>query len=455
MDLRISEFRSPLQSELDPLVLLDRKALLSVQNQVVDFSSPSSIMSLVVVPHNIKPTALEAQSRQSVTSRALVALASTSHEILTPHCFSSDTPIDQLPTAIMSASLGRSIVHHDIELKIAALKESGYDGIEIHWDCLSNEARRLAGVQAGAPLSDAAIFAGARSVREKCDAAGLKVLCLEPFLHYPGLLPVSRRAERLKEVPTWFRVTDILGTNIIQVASPMFGGLGVSACHDRIVEDLTMLADMALAWRPQPKYWAYEAMCFGATPTRSWEAAWKQVQAVDRPNFGMVFDTFQILGHCYADPTASDGKAVRADEALENTLRQIRRVFGGPRNAPNRSKVFFVQLGDADAPSPPLSEHSDIFDSRQHATLKMCWARNYRKFPGEGYMPALRLAHTFIVECGWRGWISAEYFNADTETPSSRFPRQAAKRCRRGHNAFVAAMMEGKEGDVNSSEQLA
>ncbi|EPQ32014.1 uncharacterized protein PFL1_00212 [Pseudozyma flocculosa PF-1] len=340
----------------------------------------------------------------------------------------------------MSASLGRHAARHGLEAKIAALREAGYHGIEIHFECLQNEARRLFSLDSAVAPCAEQLYAAARSVRARCEAASLQIICLEPFLHYPGLLPTSRRDERLAEVPMWFTLADLLGTDMIQVASAMFGGPFVSNDESRIVEDLTILADMGLRW-PRPKFWAYEAMCFGHCTT-TWEQAWRQVQRVDRPNFGIVMDTFQILGAIYADPTSVDGKHVGADEAVEATLTKLRDTFEGPANAANRSKIFFMQLGDARKMDPPLSEESDIFDASQHANVKMCWARMHRLFPGEGYMPAQRIAQVILQDCGWRGWVSAEYFNADTFTDDAAFPAQAACRCRKGHDEFIEAMQE-------------
>ena len=288
-----------------------------------------------------------------------------------------------------------------------------------------------------APLPDQ-LYAAAQSVRAKCDAASLPIFCLEPFLHYPGLLPISRRDERLKEVPVWFTVADILGTDMIQIASAMFGSPGVTADEARIVEDLRILADMGLAW-PRTKFWAYEAMCFGHSTT-SWTQAWREVELVDRPNFGMVVDTFQILGDAIADPTVIGGLKPNADQLLEETIEQLRMTFSDPAK---RAKVFFMQLGDGKLMDPPLSKTHELYDASQHANLKMTWARTNRLYAGEGYLPGWRVAQTLLVDCGWRGWISAEYFNLDTESKDDRYAEQSAMRCRQGHEKVLAAL-----GDV-------
>lgn len=296
------------------------------------------------------------------------------------------------------------------------------------------------------------MLSAAKQVKSLCDSHNLAIICLEPFLHYPGVLPISKRDQRLhEEVPLWFEVSDILDTDVIQVASAMFGGEGVATGdEERVVEDLRLLAEAGLNWRggsgaststPRTKYWAYEAMCFGAYTT-TWEQAWRQVQLVDRPNFGMVVDTFQICGASYADPSdpTGQGKARDADAAFEATISRLRSTFGGdsPEAKRNRDKVFFVQLGDAELISdPPLSETHPLFDKKQHANLKMAWARQCRLFQGEGYMPCHRVAQVFLEECGWRGWLSAEYFNRDQMDEDPAYIDRAAERCMVGHQAML------------------
>ncbi|CAO1616757.1 unnamed protein product [Jaminaea pallidilutea] len=357
-----------------------------------------------------------------------------------PYLLPESTPVQKQPRALMSAAIGRTPAVHSIDTKIAALKSNGYNGIEVHFECLTNEARRIFNLASDAQPADHQMYAAAREVRHKCDVADISVLCLEPFLHYPGLLPVSRRDERLRELPLWFTLTDILGTDMIQIASAMFSGPGVTLEESRIVEDLRILADMGLQWH-RPKFWAYEAMCFGAGTTK-WTQAWREVQLVDRPNFGMVFDTYQVLGAVYADPTVAGGKRPDADQAAAQTFEDVRNTFAGPHNAANRAKIFFVQLGDAAAPSPPLSEDSPLYDPQQHASLMMTWGRIFRRWPGEGYMPTRELAEVFLRECGWRGWISAEVMNSEAFSQSPDYPMEAAARCRKGQDDYIQAIVD-------------
>lgn len=291
------------------------------------------------------------------------------------------------------------------------------------------------------------LYTAASHIRAICDEEGLAIICLEPFLHYPGMLPLSKRDQRLHdELPVWFTVSDILGTDVIQIASAMFGGEGVATGdEERVVEDLRLIADLGLAWRDstglgqsRPKFWAYEAMCFGAYIT-TWEQAWRQVQLVDRPNFGLVVDTFQIPGACYADPSAVDGKAANADAEMEASLERLASTFGGDsaQARANRQKVFFVQLGDGAKMDPPLTTSHPLFDAKIHSNVKMAWARTNRKFQGEGYLPCNRVAQIFIEKCGWRGWLSAEYFNEDQMNEDDSYPEKAAERCMKGHQFFL------------------
>lgn len=364
------------------------------------------------------------------------------------------TSLRQLPKGIMSLSLGKH-AEHTFARKVQACAKARYEGIEVHFEDAVNVARSQYHLASDAQPSEAQLLSAAATMKQTCDEANLRIICLEPFLHYPGCLPLSKRDARVKDdVPLWFALSDELGTDVIQVASAMFGGEDVATSDEaRIVEDLRLIADAGLSWRGKDgkgglrtKYWAYEAMCFGAYTT-TWEQAWRQIQLVDRPNFGMVVDTFQICGAYYADPSAQDGsgKARDAEEAMAGTLARLRATFGGDSEQAriNRSKVFFVQLGDAK--QVQMSEDHPLFDAKQHSNMKMAWARSYRLFQGEGYLPCHQVAQLFLEECGWRGWMSAEYFNVDQTTETTEYVDEAAERCMKGHEAFLATTTEKTE----------
>lgn len=67
--------------------------------------------------------------------------------------------------------------------------------------------------------SEPAILKAAEWARGLCDANGLVVMALQPFINYDGLLDEGKHAEQIVKLKLWFKVVKILGTDLIQVPS--------------------------------------------------------------------------------------------------------------------------------------------------------------------------------------------------------------------------------------------
>lgn len=139
-------------------------------------------------------------------------------------------------------------------------------------------------------------------------------------------------------------------------------------------------------------------MCW-SNPVVSWQVSWDVVQAVDRPNFGLVLDAFHIAGYEYADPavpgcTRPDGK-----ERLAKSIEDLKQVHA--------DKVFFVQLCDAEKLEQPIVEgQSPYYNAEQPA--RMSWSRNCRLFPYEddrgAFMPIEEVMKG-IFATGFQGFV--------------------------------------------------
>ena len=309
-------------------------------------------------------------------------------------------PLSSLPRGIMSLSLGAPL-RHSIDSKILACVAQGWQGIEIHIDdirtrakasaiasastvaasggYLNEEQTRCLSNPAGYEPDRQEMIVAAHAVAALCQATNLTVICLEPFLHYPGMLPLAARNERLRtELPLWMEISDILGTDVIQVASAMFGAEQrpgtVTGDPERNIEDLKLLAAAGKAWPTRVKYFAYEAMCFGAY-CRTWRQAWEQIEKVNEDNFGMVLDTFQILGGAIADPGRTDGLVEGWQQILKQECDDLVSTFAGEANESKRRKLFFCQLGDASLPPEPINEQHPAFDPKQHGEQLICFEK--------------------------------------------------------------------------------
>ena len=316
--------------------------------------------------------------------------------------------------AISSMSLGRCYAGHSLKHKLFMAAKHGLEGIELFYEDLVGHATSQS-------ASD--LLAAAASVRAICDAFGLHIICLQvrvyvqyacetyinfpkPFMHYEGLLNRTRHGDRIQEIKLWMRLAHVLRTDTIQVPSSFLPQDQISSDVELIVCDLRELADLGLQQTPVIRF-AYESLCWG-TYVDKWEACWDIVQRVDRANFGVCLDSFNILGRIYADPTSHSGKNLGAEVEVRESIRRL-----VDRIKPHREKIFFIQIVDAERLEQPLQPGHAFYNAEQPA--RMSWSRNCRLFYGEtergAYLPVRDVAHAIINDIGYDGWVSMELFN--------------------------------------------
>jgi 4-hydroxyphenylpyruvate dioxygenase len=298
----------------------------------------------------------------------------------------------------------------------------GYEGIELFHEDLADVAYQLS-KEASSPSgpSQQAQLAAARHIRSICQTRRIQILCLQPFSQYDGLLDRAEHDRRLEQLRFWFDLAHELNTDIIQVPANFLPAQHVTEDLDLIVSDLREVADMGLQTNP-PIRFAYESLCW-STRVDTWERCWEVVRRVDRSNFGMCLDTFNIAGRIYADPTVPSGKTPDADDAVhESIARLVQQV--------DVRKVFYVQVVDAEKLSEPLVPGHDFYDPEQPA--RMSWSRNCRLFYGEersgAYLPIREIAEAFFHGLGFQGWVSLELFNRRMGDVDRDVPVELARR---------------------------
>ncbi|KAJ5247764.1 hypothetical protein N7468_002747 [Penicillium chermesinum] len=285
--------------------------------------------------------------------------------------------------AIASMSLGRPWIH-DLPGKLMQAAAHGFEGIELFFDDLDCYAQRTFN---GNHLE------AARQTRRLCERLGMTIICLQPFSMYEGLLDRAESDRLLDEkLPRWFTLARALGTDMIQVPSnflgpdPETGKARTTGDRGVIVRDLQRLADLGAGAGFR---FVYEALCWGEH-IDTWEASWEVVQGVDRPNFGLCLDSFNIAGR----------------------------------------KIFYVQLVDGERLDAPLDERHPFYVAGQPA--RMSWSRNARLFPCEesrgGYLPIVDVARVFFEDLGFRGWVSLELFSRTLADPDPFTPAEHARR---------------------------
>ncbi|KAH8667458.1 putative 3-dehydroshikimate dehydratase [Tricladium varicosporioides] len=331
--------------------------------------------------------------------------------------------------AIASLSLGRAWLH-ELPPKFSAASASGLPGIEIFFEDLAYLAASLPGGPTPANHLHAA-----HQIRSLCDSLSLEIMGLGPFSDCEGLLCPIARAAKLQELYLWFDMARILGTDIIQIPST-FRSEGLTGDMEKIVTDLREIADLGKAQSP-PFRFAYENLCF-ATYNDTWEKAWAVVKGVDRENFGLCLDTFNIAGRGWADPASLDGKLPNADAVFRQSLKNMVKEI-------DVKKIFYVQVVDAERMSAPLDERHPFFVEGQRP--RMSWSRNARLFICEeergGYLPVVDVLKAITDEkngLGYKGWISMEFFNRSLTKEEANVPKDHARRAVESWKKLVKVM---------------
>jgi 4-hydroxyphenylpyruvate dioxygenase len=312
----------------------------------------------------------------------------------------SFTAMANFRPAILSASLGRAWLH-DFEKKAQQAAKHGFEGIEIFYEDLDHLARQSHKVE---EPNDDQILAAAEYAKKVLDGLNLTTVGLQPFLFYEGLLDRQQHAQLIEKIKLWFKIAKRLGTDTIQIPANFLPAGQLTGDIDVIVDDMIELSDLAIKEDP-PIRFAYEALCW-STHVDTWENSWLVAQKVDRPNFGLCLDTFNIAGRVWGDPASPTGKTPNADADLKASLDRL------VREVP-LDKVFYIQVVDAERMEAPLVKgHAFHVDGNPP---RMNWSRNARAFIYEkdrgAYLPVEQVAQALIKGLGYKGWVSMELFS--------------------------------------------
>lgn len=318
--------------------------------------------------------------------------------------------------SICTMSLGRCFAGHSLGHKLDMAKKYGFQGIEVFSEDLIDLTLSMPGAD-----SPANQLAAARTVRRMCETRGLEIICLQPFMHYGGLVDRDAHRQQLRDAQLYMQLAQALGTDHICLPSSFLPAGVITEDMGLIVQDMIQIADMGLAQSP-PLRFSFEALSWG-TRVDTWEASWAVVQAVDRPNFGLALDTFNLAGRVYADPASPTGCTPDAERELRLSLERLVATVD-PR------KIFLVQVADAERLTNPLNEQHPFYSAEQPA--RMSWSRNCRLFYGEtqhgAYLPVRDVLKTIVQGLGFDGWLSFEVFNRRLTDADTAVPEEMARR---------------------------
>ena len=326
--------------------------------------------------------------------------------------------------AVSSLSLGRASVH-DLPTKLFQAEKYRIEGIELFHEDLEHVAKALPG-----GLTQENEIRAAHIIRRLCDESSITIICLQPFWYDEGVRDPTEHLSRIAQLKHRLQLVRILRTDIILIPSTflsadlLFHHLSIS------VADLREAAELGAQQNP-PVRLAYEGLCWG-THVNTWEACWEMVKRVDRPNFGICLDTFNIAGQAYGDPATPSGKTPNAETDLSTSMERLARTI-------DVEKVFLVQIADGERLHSPLVEDHEYYVDGQAA--RMSWSRNCRLFYGEedkrAYLPIKDVAQAIFQGLGFRGWIIMEVFNRSLWDPNPATPAEHAKRVAKAWDKLV------------------
>ena len=317
--------------------------------------------------------------------------------------------------AISSLSLGRASVH-DLPTKLLQAEKHGIKGIELFHEDLEYVARALP-----SGLTPENEVQAAHIIRQLCDERSITIVCLQPFWYDEGIRDRFEHLYRIAQLKHRMQLAQILRTDIILIPSTFLSADLLFPELETRVADLREAANLGAQQNPIIRF-AYEGLCWG-THVDTWDACWEVVEHVDRPNFGICLDTFNITGRVYADPADPSGKTPNGETELRASIERLVRTV-------DVKKVFLVQVADAERLSSPLVGGHEYYSHEQAA--RMSWSRNCRLFYGEetkrAYLPIEDVAQAIFHGLGFRGWVINELFSRSVWDPDPATPTKHAKR---------------------------
>ncbi|TKC92640.1 sugar phosphate isomerase/epimerase and 4-hydroxyphenylpyruvate domain-containing protein [Trinickia terrae] len=170
----------------------------------------------------------------------------------------------------MQRSIATVSISGTLAEKLAAIRQAGFDGVEIF-------------------ENDLLYFDGSPAeVRRMAEDLGLKIVLFQPFRDFEGV-SAERLSRNLERVKRKFDLMHELGCDRILVCSNVSPE---TIADDALIVD--QLGALARAAQQAGVVAAYEALAWGRH-VHSYRHAWRLVDAVNHPNLGLALDSFHTL----------------------------------------------------------------------------------------------------------------------------------------------------------------
>ncbi|KLO16982.1 xylose isomerase-like protein [Schizopora paradoxa] len=326
-----------------------------------------------------------------------------------------------IPMAYATASAGMH-PSHTLPMKLRAIAQAKFEWTEVAMPDLEAYASskyedyRHLDVSGEGDLEK--LVEATSEIHALCVELGLQVLTVMPFSQFEGYVDEEKLSRGLKRARAWFRVLKALDCQMLQVGSS--NDPQITSDFSRMAADLQLLADEAAKQDPPIKI-AYEMWAWG-TYVNTWEHTWDICKRVDRPNFGLCLDTFQISAVYYATTVALSSDLETSlplpAPSLEISLKNLTETL-----SQNLSKIFYAQISDGSRVDPnQLSQEAK--DKGIHALY--AWSNSYRPLPfqqgKESFLPVIEVMRA-ILATGWIGpWSYEVFLTSDQDRDDPNIP---------------------------------
>ncbi|KAK3177430.1 hypothetical protein Dsin_033185 [Dipteronia sinensis] len=316
---------------------------------------------------------------------------------------------------------------HKLEPRLEAAAKAGYKWIDLFDECWGAYLREydIEGDIWEATPDNLRI---ARKLGDLIKSLGMKIACTQPLRIVEGIKDAEERREAFKLVSKRFPFMRAFDTDLVFMCANVHNNSTVTADLKVVGRDLAELGDMAADFAksdggPMLKI-GYEGLSWGRRNT--WSSSWEVVRAADRPNVGLIVDSFNILAVEWADPynMALHG---RVYPSVEEALKVLCLSLASFATTVPGDKIYFFQVGDAELVDP--REFKAPTDPDIPALLP--WSRGHRLFPFENskgaYMPVEFVA-AVVLATGYQGPISLEVFNESLNQGGDQIAAEHAQR---------------------------
>lgn len=321
--------------------------------------------------------------------------------------------VSQIPLSFASCSIGPPNSHkYTLHQKIEAIRQAGFQGIELSFPDLVSYATLHFGRDSIAEDDYPTLFEAAAAVRDLCARHEITIMVLQPFSNFEGWPEGSpEREDAFRRAEGWIEIMKTGGIEMLQVGSTDSDGSKIAASKEELARDLGELADLL---GEHGFKLAYENWCW-ATRAPRWKDVWEIVKLAGRDNIGLCLDTFQTAGGEWGDPTSAKG-VIEIEGGIEELSKRYRESLEELTRTVPAEKIYFLQISDAykmdqDCETGQLK----VEENEEGLRPRGQWSHDWRPLPYDGgYLPIEEFAGA-VLKTGFRGWVSVEVFDGKFE----------------------------------------